>query len=418
MNVKTIIDNIYLRFIMIFLIIFISRIVIISFYGVDVPVDDQWDAEWSNIYLPFLEGHLSPKVFFSHHNEHIIFFTRLLNFFFFYLTKSWSNLTVMFGQSTIVSAALSFIISVNYKKFNSLFYFIVAILIGLTPFGYKNMLYAFQNQFYFLIIFSVISVYLISQKRPDLYPWAFLFSIFSFISMAPGALIFTVCSIGLFFNYINKKEKSELFYLILFLFASFLSLLLIYKYRVPGHNHLKAHGIKDFIISLINILKYPSILEMSLFFIPVIYLTYKKYKAKSLWDILDCNFYVLIWCLAVFSSIAYARRTLNARYHDIVHIYLLTFYIVIIGEFNLNKYFNYYRRIFACLIIVILFSISTKNFKCIEDSYKGLKIKQLALRNYLDDQEYVKTNLPYPVPQRILDIAKLNKSLLKKYLNI
>src|SRR4051812_36417135 len=60
------------------LVLFAAKLWVIGTYGNNTPFWDQWDAQATFLFGPYLSGHLPVDVLVSAHNEHRILWTRLL----------------------------------------------------------------------------------------------------------------------------------------------------------------------------------------------------------------------------------------------------------------------------------------------------------------------------------------------------
>ena len=56
-----------------------AKLWVVDRFGSDIPNWDQWDAEGTNLFLPYFQHHLDFIDLFKPHNEHRIFFTKALN---------------------------------------------------------------------------------------------------------------------------------------------------------------------------------------------------------------------------------------------------------------------------------------------------------------------------------------------------
>src|SRR6266404_567932 len=90
-----------------FCVVFGAKILTISIYGNVVPFWDQWDADPGIVYLPYFEGHLSLDMLISSHNEHRVFFSRVLSLAELLAAGEWNPILQM-----IVNAALHSIVIV------------------------------------------------------------------------------------------------------------------------------------------------------------------------------------------------------------------------------------------------------------------------------------------------------------------
>jgi hypothetical protein len=76
-----------------FLILVGSRAVVINYAANPTPFTDEWDGEAAGLLKPYLAGALTVRDLFRPHNEHVIFFTRLL-------TLASFKLSGYFGMSS------------------------------------------------------------------------------------------------------------------------------------------------------------------------------------------------------------------------------------------------------------------------------------------------------------------------------
>jgi hypothetical protein len=61
-----------------FLVTLWAKLLLVEHYPMPVPFWDQWDGEAASLYLPFANDGLAWHQMFTLHNEHRIFFTRVL----------------------------------------------------------------------------------------------------------------------------------------------------------------------------------------------------------------------------------------------------------------------------------------------------------------------------------------------------
>src|SRR5579862_3322483 len=77
-----------------FLLICGAKFWLINAFGNATPFWDQWDAEATMI-KAYLEGALTPMMFFAAHSEHRIAFTRMLSLALFCANHQWDPILVM-----------------------------------------------------------------------------------------------------------------------------------------------------------------------------------------------------------------------------------------------------------------------------------------------------------------------------------
>jgi hypothetical protein len=179
---------------------------------------DQWDSEWDNLYRPYLNGTLTWQDLFILVNEHRILLTRLLNLAELELNGIWNPLLQMVINAGIHIAVILFIVSrltviIGRKHLPALLIF-SAVLFG-VPFAYENTLAAFQSQFYFVLFFSVLSLWLTVTHSPLSLRWWFGVGagVMAFLSLASGVFALAASAaigFGLFLLEIHQASKKEL----------------------------------------------------------------------------------------------------------------------------------------------------------------------------------------------------------------
>lgn len=112
-----------------FLVVLISRLIVIHYYAVDLPFWDQWDSEIANLYLSYLQNGFSLKLLFTPQNEHRIFFTNLLNLVIFIFNKSYHPITVMKIQAMLPALMAALFTAWNIKDENKINYISILLII-------------------------------------------------------------------------------------------------------------------------------------------------------------------------------------------------------------------------------------------------------------------------------------------------
>lgn len=138
-----------------FVILLSIKLFIISNYGVNLPYWDQWDAELDKLYIPFANNQLKIANLFEQHNEHRIFFTRLLCLSTYVITQEWNTLLLMKLQAVVFSIYQVFIIFIYNKYFRNIFSAIILIIIFCIPLTTENLLWGFQSHIFFYCYLQV-----------------------------------------------------------------------------------------------------------------------------------------------------------------------------------------------------------------------------------------------------------------------
>lgn len=88
----------------VFLIVYLSRILYVTYLSVDIPWSDQWDGEIEKVYFKVLDGTLSLGNLWAQANEHRIVLTKLLNLLSFEFAYEQARQTyALYLQSVIFS---------------------------------------------------------------------------------------------------------------------------------------------------------------------------------------------------------------------------------------------------------------------------------------------------------------------------
>ena len=157
-----------------FLIVFSAKLFLIRNNPVTVPFWDQWDAEARKLFVPFSACDLSWTQMFSFHNEHRIFFTRLLALGLLTLNGVWDP-----RVEQVVNAAMHAYVGVllattlwlaNARRRIDVIALVCAFTFAM-PFAWENTLMGFQSAFYFLLLFSIPAIGLVGRYRPGSAPW-------------------------------------------------------------------------------------------------------------------------------------------------------------------------------------------------------------------------------------------------------
>jgi hypothetical protein len=316
------------------IIIFISKILLINFYGNATPYWDQWDAEAAYLYKPWLEGTLNIKDLFSAHNEHRIFTTRVIGLLLLTAKGYWDPIFQMQINGIIHVLAITTLLYYLIKELNNEKKLIIigfTTLLMMIPFGWENTLAGFQSQFYILLLTTFIFIWAMSNYPTFSKAWnyGYLIGFLSVITLASGAITLLAGGFVLIIRrYLFKEAESVKLVAIGLVFG--LGLLAIYMTpTIPHHAPLKADSLYSFVRAVGAILAWPILhygLGLFVIQVPLLLLTgrilfnRKKPTAATIF-ILGMS----IWVFGQILSIAYGRAAgpLSSRYVDIFSIALI-----------------------------------------------------------------------------------------------
>jgi hypothetical protein len=157
-----------------FLVVFAAKLLLMREYPLTVPFLDQWDGEARGTYIPLNECSLTWGQMFYLHNEHRIFFTRLLALALLGVNGQWDP-----RLQQVVNAAMHALTSVlliamlwtaSERRRLDLLVFTGAMTFAL-PFAWENTLMPFQSAFFFQEIFSILALWLMTTYRAGSGAW-------------------------------------------------------------------------------------------------------------------------------------------------------------------------------------------------------------------------------------------------------
>jgi hypothetical protein len=171
----------------------IAHVVYVSLYAHEIPFWDQWDAEADRLLRPLQESSLSLSQLFAAHNEHRIFFSRLLSLVLFKLNGGeWNNLVEAYASCAVYAAVPASLVWLAARdggtRTPTLVAAIVACVLAMLPFDFENTLVGFQSQFHFMAEFALLILATASYARPTFATAAALIALglASLFTMASG----------------------------------------------------------------------------------------------------------------------------------------------------------------------------------------------------------------------------------------
>jgi hypothetical protein len=161
--------------VMLFLLVVSAKFVLMRGTPSTAPYWDQWDAEAAIIFMPFHASSLTWSAMFSLHNEHRVLFTRLLALALLELNGQWDPrleqvVNAVLHSFTAVLVTAVFWLAAGRRHLDLLV--LVSALCFALPFAWENTLIGVQNVFYFLPLFSLLALWLITAHRPGTVPWS------------------------------------------------------------------------------------------------------------------------------------------------------------------------------------------------------------------------------------------------------
>jgi len=410
------------------LIILGFKLFFIFFYGNATPYWDQWDAEAANLYKPILENNYNVQLLFSSHNEHRILITRLLGIFLLKINGIWNPLLQMSVNAVLHTGVICILVILTGRVLGKYFWpalMIIALALFIIPFGWENTLAGFQSQFYFVILFSVVSLSIITNSTPFTMAWflGVFLGICAYFSLSSGVFVFAVACVSLITkslisNDFTKRNITAILFFITLFTVEFHFITLCHY-----HDSLKASSFNSFITSFAEVAGWPLRYQGSnlkylfplLIYAPTI--VYFLYCLKNKELLHKNNLFLLgivAFIIANEASISYGRAigNLSSRYTDI---YLLGLYInfaYVLLLVKRKKKFKIATTILSAFwVFIVILSLyyvafknipaelnNKKNYSLLEQSntkkfVESGDIESLMNKGYLE--------IPYPDPLRL-----------------
>jgi hypothetical protein len=170
-----------------------AKLALVDRFPMPVPFWDQWDGEAMTLYLPFANDGLNWRVMFALHNEHRIFFSRVLALVLLVINGQWDpqlqilTNAVMHALTAVLLAAMIWM-AADRRRLPVIVLFVA--LAFAPPFALENTLAGFQSAFYFLVLFSLLALWLLGTNREGSAPWflGWLCAFCSIFTVAGGLL--------------------------------------------------------------------------------------------------------------------------------------------------------------------------------------------------------------------------------------
>lgn len=399
-----------------------AKLLLISVYGNATPYWDQWEAEANLLYRPWLEGNLAWTDFFSAHNEHRIFTTRVLALLLLELNgRIWDPILQMGVNAVLHALALCTLVYFSVRtlpedKKSALFIFVAAIFS--IPFGWENTLAGFQSQFYFLLFFSFIFLWSMASCKTYSPQWwgGVVTGLLCTVSLASGTLTIIAGISILILRRALDRSKSNVALSATFPLAAIAIISFVTTPNIPGHASLKAHSVLEFLQALRAILSWPDQktgLGLLVIHLPLAIFMLKVVRDPSFRT--SGHYFIVavgIWLIGQFVSIAYGRALgfNSSRYLDLFAVGLVAGFVsllVFLNDEKSNKLVHTATLIW--ISIVALGFITSSHNLANELKTKALQSKEQEqnVRNYLctnDAQNiYGKPFLytPFPDPDRL-----------------
>ena len=246
-----------------FLVVFSAKLLLMHQNPVTVPFWDQWDGEARVLYLPYSECGLGWEQMFSLHNEHRVVFTRLLALDLLSLNGQWDprlQSLVNAGMHALTAVLLVLMLWTAHDRRRLDLLVVIGGLTFSLPFAWENVLLGFQSAFYFLLLFSILGVWLTTAYRAGTSRWwlGWLCALCGLFSAAGGVTLPAVIGGIVLLNIVNDPRQWRQSLVTLVAAGGVLALgILTASAPLPHHEPLRAKTIADFSGALARNLAWP-----------------------------------------------------------------------------------------------------------------------------------------------------------------
>lgn len=153
----------------VFLVVLAAQLLLVAGAGTDIPFQDQWDVEGRRLFPAWQSGEFRPAALFEPHNEHRIFWTRILDLGLFALNRQWDPLVELAAGAVLraaVAALLAWVLTSAAGRTGRILGAAGVAVAFLPHLAWQNALWGFQSQVYFSAGFAVGAFAVLGQREP------------------------------------------------------------------------------------------------------------------------------------------------------------------------------------------------------------------------------------------------------------
>jgi hypothetical protein len=248
--------------VLLFVTVVVSRWLWITTFASELPFHDQWDGEMETL-RRFMEGQLRWQDLFSAHNEHRIFWSRISWLLLFASNNHcYDNLvdTVALALLAGLTATLLATFYLRLTQWRSPWWVTAVLLISYClPLAWQNMVWGFQFQMHYQILFALLAFYGMAFWKPFT-PWWYVgtTSLVAGLFTSASGCFAGPCLIFVFLvEAIHKGRLNRETVLNTCICAAVFVVGVLMTPHVPWHDSLKATSVADFVSALGKHLAWP-----------------------------------------------------------------------------------------------------------------------------------------------------------------
>lgn len=301
------------------LFVFGARLCVIKQFGVQEPYMDSFSEVHD--YKAALAGDFR-KVWENSvqlHNEHRILLTRWSNVAMLLLNGGkWDLLAQACFNAFLASLCVVATLATLGRSLRGIPFLALASVVTLCfglPMAYENILWGFQSQHFFFILFSVVAIGLMPTSKVLSVAWwcGLASSILACVSVGSGfyASLAVAATCGVIA--IRKEHRSASLFITFFVAVTVVIANVPFLVHVHSDESAKAHSVIRFFYSLLCNLSWPNSTAFEIWLIPVIWCPFVLWTAAMLWrkEPLPRSSYTIfglgVWVLLIVLTISYLR---------------------------------------------------------------------------------------------------------------
>ncbi|MEZ0217861.1 MAG: hypothetical protein ACAH89_12055 [Rariglobus sp.] len=246
-----------------FAIILAAKLALIDHFGNSTPFWDQWSGQAKRLFIPALEDHLDAAALFRDHNQHHIFCTRVLVLGLLELNGLWDPKVEMVAQAFLHTGFIVLLIGLCARQLAAtrarLLFTLFAVVVLSIPFGWENILWGFQSQFYFVLFWGLLGIICCWQNPTLSARWwlgVFFFSL-GLISMAGGLLAPAAACMIVFIRAMENRTDLRRQVAGLAVLAVVVGAGLVLTNQPSGSDNLRASNLLQFTTALLEVASWP-----------------------------------------------------------------------------------------------------------------------------------------------------------------
>jgi len=420
----------YFKLFLIALAIFAVRVWLINQFGSPVPYWDQWDAEAVYTFIPWFDGSLVINHLIAPHNEHRLFFTRILSLGLLILNDNqWDPLVQMvfcagLAILNVVVQALILKHLLGERGYNVALFAVA--LLGLVPFAAENIIWGLQINWYVFNLFSLIAFWGVLLHKEGTWRWwlGMICAFLTYFNLASGILVAVILLLVKSYQWLVDSKHRGNYLISITVLCVFIGIEVALFADSAGHAEFRhqaaaAHGFWNLFFTLLGkYLAFPFVIMpyMSIImYLPIILLSLIILFTRRNPNALEVFSLTLGgWVILQAAAIVYGRLWVDIvafRYMDILALGTIANLLALYALYDLlpkgyNRLIQLYGVLWGiawCGILGLLLGVTP----FLQD--KQLERQNLlhSMRNYLTTnsiESLKNTPIPYPVPQRLADI--------------